>query len=240
MIDWEKSAELNKCLIGNLKLRFKRFPKSNKLVVAICDNCKKIRLISKDSYRDLCHKCANNTIDHCKKISNSRKNEQKWQGENNPNFNGILTTGELNGMFGKKHSKGTLKLQSEAAQGKYCGKDNPMYGVHLCGELASNWQGGKSFEIYPQKFNNQLKIKIRNKYNNCDYISGLSNYICNILNNKIWELDVHHIDYNKKNINENNLIPLSRSNHTNTQKNRQFWERLFKYSLEFEKDYGVI
>ena len=96
-----------------------------------------------------------------------------------------------------------------------------------------NWKCGLSFEIYPKEFNNQLKKLIRIKYNNCDYISGIHKNICNPYR----KLDIHHINYDKKNCDENNLIPLSRSNHTKTGINRQFWNRLFIYALEYDRWY---
>ena len=58
-----------------------------------------------------------------------------------------------------------------------------------------------------------------------------------MMNDKICELDIHHIDYNKRNNNISNFIPLSRSNHTKTGSYRFFWNRLFKYSLEIDKWY---
>lgn len=39
MINWNKSAELNKCNVGWLKTRFSRFPWSKKKVVRTCDIC---------------------------------------------------------------------------------------------------------------------------------------------------------------------------------------------------------
>lgn len=99
-----------------------------------------------------------------------------------------------------------------------------------------NWKGGLSFEEYPQEFNNSLKQQIRDKYNNCDYISGIHKDICSP--NR--ELDVHHIDYDKKNSNLNNLIPLNKSNHIKTNSNRLFWERLFIYSLEIDEWYYEV
>lgn len=40
--------------------------------------------------------------------------------------------GKNNGMYGKRHSEKTLKLQSNIK----IGKDNPMYGIHRCGKDA--------------------------------------------------------------------------------------------------------
>lgn len=66
MIDWEKSAELNNCTVDDLKVRFERFPKSNKRIIAICEGCGKAREIYFESYCDFCHKCSVNTPEYCK------------------------------------------------------------------------------------------------------------------------------------------------------------------------------
>ena len=98
-------------------------------------------------------------------------------------------------------------------------------------EKNPNWQGGKSFEKYPKDFW-LIRPIILEMYNNCDYISGLSQSICNPYRS----LSIHHIDYDKTN-NINNLIPLSDKNHTITNYRRIFWKQLFKYSLKYEKEY---
>ena len=89
---------------------------------------------------------------------------------------------------------------------------------------------------YCDKFNESLKTKIRDRYNDCDYMSGLHKSICN----KNWNPDVHHINYDKEcgcNGSRCELIPLSKNNHSRTNTNRQFWNKLFIYSLEIDKWY---
>jgi len=77
-----------------------------------------------------------------------------------------------------------------------------------------NWQNGKSFEKYGCYFTNKLKQEIRKRDNyKC--------YICK-LNKK---LDIHHIDYNKKNCDKNNLIGLCKSCHMKTNFNRDYWKK---------------
>ena len=73
---------------------------------------------------------------------------------------------------------------------------------HYSGEEHWNWQNGKSFEKYGTEFNKKLKEKIKKR----------DNYQCQSCNfqNK---LVIHHIDYNKLNNVENNLISLCRPCH---------------------------
>jgi hypothetical protein len=86
-------------------------------------------------------------------------------------------------------------------------------------ELHSNWQGGKSFEKYPLLFNEQLKEKIRAR----------DNFICQICGVPELEftekLQVHHIDYEKNNLKEDNLISLCFLCHLKTNFKREQWKK---------------
>lgn len=92
------------------------------------------------------------------------------------------------------------------------------------GEKNYNWKGGTRLESYSEDWNNTLKESIRQR----------DNYICQLCGihqdelsgwNKL--LDVHHIDYNKKNNNPSNLITLCRSCHVKTNYNRNYWFNLW-------------
>jgi len=87
------------------------------------------------------------------------------------------------------------------------------------GENHYNWQGGKSFEIYPQDWTETLKRSIRER----------DNYVCKVCSttHNDREFHVHHIDYNKKNCNPNNLITLCTSCHVKTNSNRKMWADFF-------------
>jgi len=61
MIDWKRSAELNGMSEDKLRARFVRFPHSNKKIVAVCDECGKVRELSWGDYNSLCLKCSVNT-----------------------------------------------------------------------------------------------------------------------------------------------------------------------------------
>lgn len=90
------------------------------------------------------------------------------------------------------------------------------------GKLHYNWQGGKSFESYGIKFNYKLKEKIRirdkRRCRECNYSEKKLGY----------KLDVHHINYNKKNNKESNLVSLCHSCHSQTNYNRKDWKTYFK------------
>lgn len=87
-----------------------------------------------------------------------------------------------------------------------------------------NWKGGVSFLPYPSEFNDKLKEKIRQR----------DNYTCQICGKKQEELmgyhkkfPVHHIDYNKNNCREDNLITLCIGCHAMINKNRSNWKYYF-------------
>ena len=90
------------------------------------------------------------------------------------------------------------------------------------GELSGNWKGGKTFEEYGPEFDSSLKeqVRFRDGYEcrECG-CSQLENRRC---------LDVHHIDYNKKNNILNNLIALCKSCHVKTNFNRNYWKNHFQ------------
>jgi hypothetical protein len=88
-----------------------------------------------------------------------------------------------------------------------------------------NWQGGKSFEIYPLGWDRTFKeqIRFRDKYK-CQ-LCGTHEVECNR------KLHVHHIDYNKQNINSNNLISLCARCHAKTNDNREYWKEYCKEKI---------
>ncbi|MFA5153517.1 MAG: NUMOD3 domain-containing DNA-binding protein [Clostridia bacterium] len=97
------------------------------------------------------------------------------------------------------------------------------------GPNSPTWKGGISALPYGFDFNNKLKRKIRKRDNfRCQYPG------CRIKNRS---LDVHHIDYNKFNNNEMNLIALCKKHHIQSNFNRRFWESFYidviilKYTL---------
>lgn len=89
------------------------------------------------------------------------------------------------------------------------------------GENSSLWCGGKSFEPYSKDWTKLLRKIIR----------GRDGYICQLCGKH--GNDVHHIDYDKKNCNPNNLIILCRACHRKTNFNRQYWT---KYIYERAKN----
>jgi len=142
---------------------------------------------------------------------------QEISGENNPMYGHF---GDLNPMFGRKHSKETRKKISVCRLGEL----NPMFGkkhpsetiakmsASKIGEKNPAWQGGIAKNPYPPNFRRSLKGQIRKRDNSTCQLClrpGKS---------------VHHIDYEKSNLYPQNLITLCRSCNSRINTNRRFWQ----------------
>lgn len=116
----------------------------------------------------------------------------------------------LHAMRNKKHSQKTKELMIKN-HADFNGKNNP------------NYIDGNSYLPYNPEFNKILKEKIKNRDNNK----------CQLLKTKhSGRLDVHHIDYNKNNNSENNLITLCHYHNIKANKNREYWKGILMEMLE--------
>lgn len=98
-----------------------------------------------------------------------------------------------------------------------------------CREKNVNWLGGISFFPYGFEFTKELKEKIRKRDNFSCRECGCSE------NNLKYKLSIHHIDYNKKNNKEDNLISLCKNCHSKTNYKRKDWISYFKNKLIGDK-----
>jgi len=85
-----------------------------------------------------------------------------------------------------------------------------------------NWHDGSSFEPYPLAFTEKLRRQIRKRDNHICQLCGRTEK----QNNRA--LSVHHIDYNKENCSERNLISLCKYCHTKVNADRNYWTSYFK------------
>ena len=124
---------------------------------------------------------------------------------------------------GKPLSKMRKKKISESCVGRV----SPMKGKHHTEEAKEKirqyqWNGGLNLESYPLGWNHTFKEQIRNRDGYKCQLCGCPQAEC------IRKLSVHHIDYNKKNINSDNLITLCTICHSKTNHNRQKWENILR------------
>lgn len=97
------------------------------------------------------------------------------------------------------------------------------------GELNPVWNGGISFEPYPIDWNEKYKRFIRQRDNYKCQLCGVPETEC------MRKLCVHHIDYNKNNLNPENLVSLCVKCHAKTNTNRKDWEAVWKRLAGYQK-----
>lgn len=109
---------------------------------------------------------------------------------------------------------------SVAHRGKFCGKDSP------------NWKGGYRNGDYLGKFTKYLKELIRKRDNyRCQECFRHQDELFDTSGRK-YKLNVHHIDYDKGNNDENNLISLCRSCHSQTNYKRENWTNYYQLKIK--------
>ena len=195
------------------QLKYKKLLTKKFLIKEYIDNKKSTVQISKEL------NCSDVTVSNYLKRYNIKRRTQAdlQQGQKNLNY--------IDGRTLKKYYCIEPNCNNEISY------NNWRHGSKLCmicsrkGERAYNWNNGSSSEEYGMEFNSSLKeqIRFRNGYK-CQFCG------CSQLENGR-QLDVHHIDYNKKNCKQNNLISLCRSCHTKTNGNRKYWKKYFEKIL---------
>ena len=152
-------------------------------------------------------------IDYNTNIQRKRKISIAVSGKNNPNY-------------GKKHP-GMNKGNKRPDLSEYNRKFKPLQ----TGNKNGRWIDGRSFEPYPKEWTRKLREKIRKR-------DGYYCQFCTLQekdNNQ--KLDVHHIDYNKQNCNETNLISLCRKCHAKTFRDKDYWIWMFYVWLNYKYNY---
>lgn len=123
--------------------------------------------------------------------------------------------------IGKHHSRDTIEKMSISHRGKtFSAQHKKKISDTHKGENHPNWQGGISFEPYSMSWTDDLRESIRKRDNYLCQECGLHQ---DELDGRHKKLDIHHIDYNKYNLNPENLISLCRSCHAKTNFDRNYW-----------------
>jgi len=120
--------------------------------------------------------------------------------------------------LGYKHTEESNEKRRKSHIGLCAGNKHPFYDKK--GSLSSNWKGGLSKEGYPFNFNRELKELIRRR----------DNYICqkcSVKQNGRAHC-VHHIDYDKENLDPINLTTLCHNCNVKVNANREYWKKYFQ------------
>ena len=134
-------------------------------------------------------------------------------GEKNPSKRTEVREKIRQSKLGRRWTKAIRNKISQSRLGQRWSKEQRQ---KQSGANSHRWRGGISFEPYSVDWTETLKRAIRER----------DNYICQLCN--CYGYTVHHIDYNKKNCNPNNLITLCKKCHAKTNYNREYWIKLFK------------
>jgi hypothetical protein len=155
--------------------------------------------------------------------------KELFKGENSPSYkHGIYSAG-------KKYYCKTCHINEISLSCFVNGNGNcttcagKLRGPLFAGENNPQWIDGRSYFPYPQEFNQDLKDKIRKRD---DYICrncGITEEEYLIIYGR--NLDIHHIDYNKFNCVDANLITLCTSCNIRANFNRSYWLSFFQNKI---------
>ena len=159
----------------------------------------------------------------------------KWR-ENN--LLGIDNPNYIDGRTNKKYyCKGCGKqiciTNGVRGQGrcKSCSRKGELsWTVGLKGEKNPNYIDGRCSLEYPTLFSSKLKKKIRSRDNYICQGCGLTQE--NSLKKYKQILHVHHIDFNRWNCNENNLITLCKGCNIKANFNKDYWYSYYMYIMK--------
>lgn len=160
---------------------------------------------------------------------------------------GYAVTEKHNSQQRKGHTWQEVYGHNRPDYGGCAGERNSQFGNkgRITGVKNPNWKNGASFEPYTSEFNMELKERIRKSCDNRCFLCGTQT---------TYRLPVHHIDCNKKNNQETNLIALCRSCHTKAHNEERlaikngtdiksiekFWYTGKVYNLEVDIDHTYV
>lgn len=145
----------------------------------------------------------------------------KWSSASRLRINGRKIKNRKKGWFRPGHStwnKGKKMPQSMRDKMK-------VFATNRTGEKSANWNGGLSFLPYLPAFNNDLKLKIRTR-------DRFTCQLCFVKEEDYFQkLSINHIDYDKKNNAEDNLITLCRGCNAKVNFQREKWTTFFSEKI---------
>jgi hypothetical protein len=193
-------------------------------VETVCSFCDRVIFVKK------CHMAKSSFHFCCEECRASFRSTIR--GENHPSWKGGLAEASC-AYCGKP--KMVLQIKARSGSNVFC--DRVCQGLwnsqNRRGEANGNWRGGIAYFPYSSDFNNKLKLKIRER----------DHFTCQICGEKEngKAHDVHHINYDKEDSRESNLICLCQVGnacHQKTNGNREYWMKFL--SKLVKKQYGYL
>ncbi len=172
-----------------------------------------------------------------KAIEKTRLRLSNLKGKNNYNWKNALKT--LNCVIcGREFKRFESQMKDSTNKLFVCSRKcanilQQKYGFHKR-ERNANWRNGISKEPYPFEFDEKLKNLIRKR----------DGYVCQLcgktekteIKNIHRRLTIHHIDYNKRNLNPINLITFCNACNLRVNWNRKLWQQIFQNKVEQIKE----
>ncbi len=152
-----------------------------------------------------------------KKIGESNKGKHYyWLGKKNPKHSETMKLLYSSGKL--KPNSGTFKKGHPSPKYWFSKKQSKEAQLKRSESLKRAYNEGRRYtnpeKEYPAAFKTWIRKEIRKR----------DNFTCQICGKISKSLDVHHIDYDKKNIEKQNLISLCHSCHSKTQARRNYWK----------------
>lgn len=184
----------------------------------------------------------------CSVKCSSKSKKGKFSGEKNPSKRPEVRIKISKALSGKSKSKEHIEhLKKSSIEAYKNGRKNPFSGKHHSEiskqktrktiesrggrkkENNGNWQGGISLLPYPFDFDKDIKEFIRGRDNNTCQLCGKTGEQEKEQNGR--KLCPHHINYDKDDLFELNLITLCDSCNGKVNFRRDFWEGYFTFKL---------
>lgn len=264
--------------------------KSNKKIVAICDDCGAVRYPKKCDYRDLCVRCVKKTDSFVEKqradklgkplpeAQRQKIRDNAPRGKDHANWKGgktiliCIQCGQpyphrVDNMdkssFCSMKCKADWQSENMSGENAYAWQGGKVVGVCMecgeeffsypyekqlfcsiecsnigrTGEKSTNWRGGASYEPYCEKFSRKFKENVRDEFDRKCFLCGKDE------ERNGQKMGIHHVSYLKDCLCGDvvcDFVPLCKVCHGMTGANRQFWECLFTYALQYHDNYYNI
>jgi len=186
-------------------------------------------------YANYCHSCASKGIRNSNyKHGNNIKNKKCIDCGKVINIYSTRCQ-HCSGIFRRKPKNKCLNCKKIIRpQSKYCLKCFQLGSKNHC------FIDGRSYELYPQEFNKTLKDSIRKRDNYECQNCGMTEEEHLIVMGRV--LEVHHIDYDKKNCQEYNLITTCQQCNTRANHNRNYWQKIYQEKIQniLTKNGGIL